>query len=142
MRCDRGLPSPGWNRISDTTKQALRASGSNTLPAVRVDGRTIGDSENIIRHFESSPESSLDSFLTKDQEADKLMLWRLMNHSIYQFMVAERWLHPDVYPVFAETFRDMVLPRPLDPPWPLFKPVIAHRVRGKTLKSISHLTSD
>lgn len=124
------------------TERPLKGSNTNVLPAVCVDGKTISDSENIIRYFESREGDALDSFLNQTQQAEKLMLWRLMNGSIYQFMVAERWLHPEVYPRFVETFRKMLLPGPLEFIWPMLRPLVARRVRGKYLRSIAHLTPD
>ncbi len=122
------------------TKDALRRSDTAILPAVSVDGKTISDSEKILRYFESRSTGALDSFLSQNQQAEKLMLWRLMNGSIYQFMVAERWLHPEVYPDFVESFRRIMLPRRMDVLWPIVKRLVTRRVRGKYLKSIAHLS--
>lgn len=121
------------------TNGALAKSGSKTLPAINVDGRKISDSENIIRYFEMETERGLDGFLSEQHNATKIMLWRLMNGGIYQFMVAERWLDPDVYPVFVETFKSMLLPARLSFLWPLLKRFIAYRVRSRYLKSLDHL---
>ncbi len=121
------------------TKRALAKSDSKTLPAIRVGGRKISDSENIIRYFEKETELGLDHFLSAEQETTKIMLWRLMNGCIYQFMVAERWLDPEVYPKFVETFKSMLLPTYLSYLCPLLKRAIAYRVRGKYLKSLDHL---
>jgi len=122
------------------TKDALRRSDTAILPALSVDGKTISDSEKILRYFESHSTYALDSFLTQDQQAEKLMLSRLMNGSIYQFMVAERWLHPEVYPKFVESFRRILLPRRMDVLWPIMKRLVTRRVRGKYLGSIAHLS--
>jgi glutathione S-transferase len=111
------------------------------LPAVRVDGETISDSENIIRFFESRGEPALDRSLTKTENSQRVLLSRLMNGSIYQLMVAERWLDPDVYPRFVESFRTM-LPSSVRPLWPLVRPLLARRVRAKYTRSIAHLSSE
>lgn len=121
---------------------ALKKRGSSILPAVRVDGRVIADSENILRYFESDSRPGIDAFLDEDQRTTKLMLWRLMNGSTYLFMVAERWLDPEVYPTFVESFRGMILPDRLDAFWPVMKRIATHRVRGKYLKSVTHLSAD
>jgi glutathione S-transferase len=122
------------------TKNALAESGSSTLPALRLDGELISDSENIIRHFENNTEYGLDGFLSSEENAQKTMLWRLMNGSIYQFMVAERWLDQNVYAEFVETFKEMLVPGYLSFLWPPFKRLIAFRVRGRYLKSLAHLS--
>ena len=83
-----------------------------------VDGKTISDSENIIRFFESKTEPALDQSLTKAECAQRILLTRLMNGSIYQLMVAGRWLDPEVYPRFVESFRT-VLPSSMRALWPL-----------------------
>lgn len=120
---------------------AMKRSGSSVLPAVGVEGRVIADSENILRHFESDRERGLDVFLDDADRATRLMLWRLMNGSIYQFMVAERWLDPEVYPTFVASFRPMMAPGRLDVLWPIIKPLVTRRVRGRYLKSIAHLSA-
>jgi glutathione S-transferase len=106
-----------------------------------MDGRSIADSENILRYFESRSSHALDSFLNEDEQAEKLMLWRLMNGSIYLFMVAERWLDPEVYPKFVDSFRGMLLPRRWDVAWPVMRSLVTRRVRGKYLASIAHLSA-
>jgi glutathione S-transferase len=125
-----------YETVSD---QPMKRSGSSVLPALRVDGRTIADSENIIRYFESRSDHALDSMLDEGEQAEKIMLWRLMNGSIYLFMVAERWLDPEVYPKFVDSFRGMLLPRRWDSLWPVMRPLVTRRVRGKYLASIAHL---
>jgi glutathione S-transferase len=126
----------------NVTSRPLRGSNTGILPAVYIDGQTISDSENIIRHFESCTDSALDGILTTAQDAQRVMLWRLMNGSIYQHMVAERWLDPGVYPTFVESFRSMLLPAPLRSLWPLVKPLLARRVRGRYTKSVAHLSCE
>jgi len=128
-----------YESVSD---QPMKRSGSTILPAVRVGGRVVADSENILRQFESRSSGALDSFLNENERAEKLMLWRLMNGSIYLFMVAERWLDPEVYPQFVETFRGMLLPDRLDALWPAMRRLVTWRVRGRYLTSIGHLSRE
>jgi len=127
-----------YEMVSD---QPTKRSGSSILPAVRIDGRTLADSENILRYFESESPHALDSFLNEDEQAEKVMLWRLMNGSIYLFMVAERWLDPEVYPKFVDSFRGILLPRRWDAAWPMMRSLVTRRVRGKYLASIAHLSA-
>lgn len=124
------------------TKGALSASGSKTLPAIEINDESISDSESIIRHFENSEEYGLDGFLSEAQETEKILLWRLMNGSVYQFMVAERWLDPIVYPKFVETFKKMLLPTYMQFLWPILKVLVSYRVRSRYLKSLNHLSDE
>jgi glutathione S-transferase len=77
------------------TKNAARASRTKTIPGVHVDGRVIGDTENIIRYLESRLDEPLDAHLSREQAILNKVFWRLINTSIHQLVVADRWTHPE-----------------------------------------------
>lgn len=86
-----GLP---WVR-KDTLDP--RKYPNQKLPAIDVDGRIIGDSENI-RAYLANAGHDMDAHLSPSDRAEALVWQRLSEEHLYYQLVLDRWANPKVWP--------------------------------------------
>lgn len=73
------------------------------LPAIEVDGRIIGDSDNI-RKWLAEQGSDVDAHLSKAQTAQLIAFQRLAEDHVYFHILMERWGDDRVWPVLRDTY--------------------------------------
>lgn len=67
------------------------------LPAIKVDGRIIGDSDNL-RSYLAEAGHDVDAHLSKAQRAEGMAWQRLAEEHLYHHIVLDRWINPAVWP--------------------------------------------
>ncbi len=85
-----GLP---WKREDQTDP---RKYPQGKFPAIRAEGKLIGDSENI-RQYLVDQGRDIDAHLTPEQRAELLAWTRLAEEHLYYHQVLDRWYTPDVW---------------------------------------------
>lgn len=81
------------------------------LPAIRVNGEIIADSDNIRAWLEGQG-ADFDKGLDARQKAYSRALIRMAEEHLYFHVVHDRWVNEDVWPVTRDTYFKMI-PRPI-----------------------------
>jgi len=114
---------PFTARVAD-----VRKAPKQKLPYVEVDGTTVCDSRDIIRHFEETLESPLDSKLSAGDKALSRAFRALLEEEAYFYTLVLRWAMDDGWqtykPVISHYLTEIGIPR-------FLAPIIAGTVRGK-----------
>jgi len=96
------------------------------LPAIRVDGRVIADSNNIRRHLEAGG-ADFDPGLDNIQKAHGRALIHMAEDNLYWHQLLDRWENDDVWAIIRETFF-VDIPKPL-------RALISGRIRAEQIKA-------
>lgn len=96
------------------------------LPAIRVEGRTIGDSDNIRRYLESKG-ADFDAGLSEVQKAQSRALIHMAEHNLYWHQLLDRWANDEVWAILRDTFFVDIL-KPM-------RGLISGRIRAAQIKA-------
>tara|TARA_R110002049_G_scaffold44333_5_gene130142 strand:+ start:199988 stop:200716 length:729 start_codon:yes stop_codon:yes gene_type:complete len=100
-----GLP---WQR-KDTNDP--RSFPNQKLPAIGVDGRIIGDSDNIRRYLEQQG-AVFDAGLTDIEKSTSRAFIRMAEEHLYFHVMLDRWADDERWPLIRETYFASI-PKPL-----------------------------
>lgn len=113
-----------WQRedIADPRKMPKQK-----LPAIRVDGRIIPDSENIRQYLEAQG-ADFDAGLSEMDKSTSRAFIRMAEEHMYFHIVLDRWGDDTVWPIIRDTYFDTI-PR-------LLRGLVANKLRKATLKGM------
>ena len=97
-----------WQREDSTDPRNMP---KQKLPAIRVDGQVIADSDNI-RAFLESRGADFDGGLSEMEKAASRAFIRMAEEHIYFHNVLARWGDDEVWPVIRDTYFAQI-PKPL-----------------------------
>lgn len=98
------LSGQQWQR-EDTVDP--RKMPKQKLPAIRVDGQIIPDSENIRRHLEAQG-ADFDQGLSDMEKSTSRAFIRMAEEHMYFHIVLDRWGDDTVWPIIRDTYFDSI----------------------------------
>ena len=105
-----------------------RAMPHQKLPAIRVNGQTIPDSDNIRLYLESLG-TDFDTGLSDLDRATSRAFVRMAEEHMYFHIVLDRWGDDAVWPIIRDIYFDTI-PKP-------FRGLIANRLRKNCLQGMT-----
>jgi glutathione S-transferase len=104
-----------------------RGMPKQKLPAIRVKGQIIPDSDNI-RHYLEAQGADFDAGLSDIQKSTSRAFIRMAEEHMYFHIVLDRWGDDTVWPTIRDTYFDMI-PRP-------FRGFVTNKLRRACLQGM------
>jgi glutathione S-transferase len=86
------------------TLNNLKKAPKGKLPFITDKGKTIGDSQLIIEHFQQQTEHDLNAHLNPQQKAICYLTTKSLDENLYFILVYSRWLSDDTWPIIKDAF--------------------------------------
>ncbi len=119
-----GLP---WTRKD---QQDPRPFPQSKLPAIEVDGKIIGDSDEIFLYLKNNG-ADIDAHLSQREAATAHAFRRMAEEHLYYQLVLDRWANDKIWPLLRDTyFRAM--PQPM-------RAIIPGLLRRSVIKGLLYL---
>ncbi|WP_224371942.1 glutathione S-transferase family protein [Hyalangium versicolor] len=80
------------------------------IPFIEEDGKYLGDSQLIIEHLQGKHGGSMDAKLSAENRARGHLVRRVLEESVYQHILQERWASDDGWRVYKPVFEGFFPP--------------------------------